>query len=103
MALVRGKEVKEGPKQLPKNEKLWNMVVMQAKSRFNKYPSPAAAHWVRAKYTSLGGQMVDHEKQKDPRMIDQRQRILDKQESLKKQQVRKPVKKVVKKRLNQIP
>jgi hypothetical protein len=51
MALVRGKEVKEGPKQLPKNEKLWNMVVMQAKSRFNKYPSPAAAHWVRAKYT----------------------------------------------------
>jgi hypothetical protein len=47
--------------------------------------------------------MVDHEQQKDPRMIDNRQRILDKQESLKKQQVKKPVKKVVKKRLNQIP
>jgi hypothetical protein len=61
MALITGREVKKGPKQIPYNQKLWNMLVTQAKSRFNKYPSPAAAHWVHSRYLQMGGKFVTSE------------------------------------------
>jgi hypothetical protein len=91
MALIQGKSVQEGPKQLPANPKLWNMYVAQAKSRFRVYPSPAAAHWVHAHYTQVGGQFVDSEKKIDPRMRDYVQEKMDKQIADKKQKVTKPV------------
>jgi len=65
MALIRGQEVKEGPKQVPANPRLYNMITTQAKTRFAKYPSPAAAHWVHAKYIQMGGKFVDSKKEKD--------------------------------------
>lgn len=91
MALIRGKEVKEGPKQLPANPKLWNMYVAQAKSRFRVYPSPAAAHWVHTRYVQVGGKFVDSEKQIDPRFRDYVQERMDKQLASKKKKVTKPV------------
>ena len=59
MALIRGKEVKETPHQEPANPKLYNMITMQAKTKFAKYPSPAAAHWVHTRYAQLGGRYVN--------------------------------------------
>ena len=48
--------------QVPSNPKLWNMLVVQAKSKFRVYPSPAASHWVHAEYTKKGGQFVESKK-----------------------------------------
>ena len=39
----------------PTNPRLWNIVVMQAKARFHKWPSPAASHWAHEKYKQMGG------------------------------------------------
>lgn len=91
MALIRGQEVKAGPKQLPANPKLWNMYVAQAKSRFRVYPSPAAAHWVHTRYVQVGGKFVDSEKQIDPRFRDYVQERIDEQLASKKKKVTKPV------------
>jgi len=98
MALIKGQEVKETPHQYPANPRLWNLITTQAKTRFAKYPSPAAAHWVHAKYIQLGGQFVDREKDVDPRMRDRAQEAMDKKEEKQKASVRKDVlKKVTKK------
>jgi len=91
MALIRGKEVKEGPKQLPANPRLYNMVVVQAKSRFSKYPSPAAAHWVHTHYLQLGGKFVDSKKDIDPRNRDRVQDAIDKKKEDMKKKVTHPV------------
>lgn len=91
MALIKGKEVQESPTQYPANPKLWNMITTQAKTRFAKYPSPAAAHWVHAKYLQLGGKFVDSKKQVDPRFRDYAQEKMDKEEELRKKKVTKPV------------
>lgn len=91
MALIRGKEVKEGPKQYPANPKLWNMMVAQAKSRFRVYPSPAAAHWVHSHYSQLGGQFVGREKDIDPRFRDYMQEAMDKKEAEQRKKISKPV------------
>jgi hypothetical protein len=91
MALIRGKEVKEGPKQIPANPRLYNMVVTQAKSRFAKYPSPAAAHWVHSHYIQMGGKFVDSKKQIDPRNRDRVQEAIDKKKEEYKKKVTKPV------------
>jgi len=95
MALIQGKEVKKGPKQLPANPKQWNMIVAQAKTRFTKYPSPAAAHWVHAKYVSLGGKFVDKKSEVDPRFRDYVQEEKDKKEEESKNKVTKQVTKKV--------
>jgi hypothetical protein len=87
MALIRGQEVKETKHQEPANPKLWNMVTTQAKVRFAKYPSPAAAHWVHTKYIQLGGSFVDSKKDVDPRFRDYAQEKIDKQEEKAKQKV----------------
>jgi len=91
MALIRGQEVKEGPKQIPANPRLYNMVVVQAKSRFSKYPSPAAAHWVHTKYEQMGGKYVTSKKDVDPRNRDRVQEAIDKKKEESKKKVTKPV------------
>jgi hypothetical protein len=91
MALISGREVKEGPKQYAANPKLWNMYVAQAKSRFRTYPSPAAAHWVHSHYAMVGGKFVDRESQIDPRFRDYVQESIDKRIAAQKQKVTKDI------------
>jgi hypothetical protein len=45
--------------QKPANEKLWNMVIAQAKAKYSTYPNPAASHWVHEKYVQSGGKFID--------------------------------------------
>lgn len=71
MALIRGKEVKaDAGTEYPANPRLWNMVTTQARSKFSKYPSPAAAHWVRTHYSQMGGKFVASKKDVDPKNRD---------------------------------
>ena len=91
MALIQGKSVQEGPKQLPANPKLWNMYVAQAKARFRVYPSPASAHWVHSHYAQTGGKFVDKASQIDPRFRDYVQERMDAQIAAKKEKVTKNV------------
>lgn len=91
MALIQGKSVQEGPRQLPANPKLWNMYVAQAKSKFRTYPSPAAAHWVHSHYAQVGGKFVTSTKDIDPRFRDYVQESIDKRIAAQKQKVTKPV------------
>lgn len=51
------------PHQVPTNQRLWQMIIMQAKARFATYPSPGASHWVHEEYVKHGGQFatVDQE------------------------------------------
>lgn len=46
-------------KQVPANQKLWQMIIMQAKAKFATYPSPGASHWVHSEYIKHGGQFVE--------------------------------------------
>jgi hypothetical protein len=91
MALISGKEVKKGPKQLPANPKLYNMITVQARSKFRTYPSPAAAHWVHTRYSQLGGQYVDSKKKIDPRFRDYEHEKREKEEQAKKKKVTKDI------------
>lgn len=43
------------------NQRLYAMVVMQAKAKYRIYPSPGASHWVHKRYLELGGKYVDSE------------------------------------------
>lgn len=45
--------------QKPANEKLWNMVIAQAKAKYSTYPNPAASHWVHERYVQSGGKFTD--------------------------------------------
>ena len=47
---------------VPTNEKLYAMVVTQAKAKYRIYPSPGASHWVHRRYLELGGRFEDSEK-----------------------------------------
>lgn len=47
---------------VPMNEKLYAMVVGQAKAKYRIYPSPGASHWVHQRYLELGGKFEDSEK-----------------------------------------
>lgn len=67
------------------------MVVTQAKSRFSKYPSPAAAHWVHGRYVQMGGKFVTSKKDIDPRNRDYAKEAQDKREESLKKKVTKPV------------
>lgn len=99
MALIKGKEVKETPKEYPANPRLWNMITTQARTKFAKYPSPAAAHWVRTQYEMKGGKFVGSKKDVDPRMRDVAEE--KKEDKLKKEKgrVTKDVKKTVTKKV----
>jgi hypothetical protein len=46
---------------VPVNEKLYAMVVTQAKARYRIYPSPGASHWVHRRYLELGGKFIASE------------------------------------------
>lgn len=41
--------------EIPLNEKLWTMVVFQAKTKYHPYPSPGASAWAHRHYIELGG------------------------------------------------
>ena len=43
----------------PLNQKLYAMVVTQAKAKYRIYPSPGASHWVHRRYLELGGKFED--------------------------------------------
>lgn len=45
--------------QVPTNARLWQMIIMQAKAKFAKYPSPGASHWVHSEYVKHGGQFAE--------------------------------------------
>ena len=45
--------------QVPVNQKLYAMVVTQAKQKYRIYPSPGASHWVHKRYLELGGKFID--------------------------------------------
>lgn len=47
---------------VPTNEKLYAMVVTQAKAKYRIYPSPGASHWVHRRYLELGGKFEDSTK-----------------------------------------
>ena len=89
--LIRGQEVKKGPTGVPANPKMYNSIVVQAKSKFAKYPSPAAAHWVHTKYTQMGGKFVQSKSEIDPRFRDYVKEEQDKKEAMQKKKVTKPV------------
>lgn len=45
--------------QVATNQKLYAMVVNQAKQKYRIYPSPGASHWVHKRYLELGGKFED--------------------------------------------
>ena len=47
---------------VPLNEKLYALVVSQAKAKYRIYPSPGASHWVHRRYLELGGRFEDSAK-----------------------------------------
>lgn len=91
MALISGKSVQQGPKQIAANPRLYNLIVAQAKSKFSKYPSPAAAHWVHSQYAMKGGKYVTSKKDIDPRMRDYVEEKKDKEKKKILKKVAKPV------------
>jgi hypothetical protein len=67
---------------IPTNEKLYAMVVSQAKAKYRIYPSPGASHWVHRRYLELGGKFEDSEKIAERkalmrRVIEQRQAVAE--------------------------
>ena len=90
MALIRGKEAKETEEREPANPKLWNMIKVQAATRFSKN-SPARGHWIHSKYNAMGGQYVNSKREVDPRLRDYVAEAQDKKEKEQKKKVTKPV------------
>lgn len=43
---------------VPANQKLWNMLVIQARAKFPKWPSLPASRWVHQQYVQRGGRFV---------------------------------------------
>lgn len=39
----------------PQNQRLWGMLVAQAKTKFNEWPSLPASKWVHSEYVKKGG------------------------------------------------
>lgn len=46
---------------VPTNEKLYGLVVTQAKAKYRIYPSPGASAWVHRRYLELGGKFESSE------------------------------------------
>ena len=51
--------------QQPQNQRLWSMLVAQARTKFAKYPSLPASKWVHSEYVKKGGQFVVHARETD--------------------------------------
>jgi predicted acyl esterase len=90
MAYIQGKAVQEGPKQIPANPRLYNMVRVQATSRFSK-ESPSKGHWIHTKYDQMGGKYVKSKKEIDPRNRDLLAEKQEKEKDKVKKKVTKPV------------
>lgn len=90
MAYIQGKAVQEGPKQIPANPRLYNMVRAQATTRFSK-ESPSKGHWIHTKYNQMGGKYVTSKKDIDPRNRDLVEEKKEKQEEKSKKKVTIPV------------
>ena len=43
----------------PANEKLYAMIVAQARAKYSNYPNPGASHWVHKRYIESGGKFID--------------------------------------------
>lgn len=69
--------------QIPANTKMWDMLIAQAKTKFDKWPSPTASNWVHSKYVQLGGKFVE-----STRELNRKERK-DRAESEKKNQERR--------------
>jgi hypothetical protein len=78
--------------QKPANEKLWAMVIAQAKAKYSTYPNPAASHWVHERYVQSGGKFIDSN---DP--VEQRKKLQEKQFNKTRKEKTENVKKSVKK------
>lgn len=52
---------------VPVNQKLWNMLVVQARARFPKWPSLPASKWVHTQYVRHGGQFTTGQPKAAPR------------------------------------
>jgi hypothetical protein len=90
MAYIQGRAVQEGPKQIPANPRLYNMVRVQAGSRFSK-ESPSRAHWIKTKYNQMGGKYVTSKKDIDPRNRDLVEEKKEKEKEKVMKKVTKPV------------
>jgi hypothetical protein len=90
MALIKGKGVKEGPDLVPANPKLYNLIVVQAGTRFSKQ-SPAKAHWIHAKYLQMGGKFVPSKKDVDPRMRDYAHEAMEKKKEEALARIKRPI------------
>jgi hypothetical protein len=90
MAYIQGKAVQEGPKQIPANPRLYNMVRVQASTRFSK-ESPSKGHWIHTKYNQMGGKYVTSKKEIDPRNRDLVTEKKEKEEEKNKKKVVKSV------------
>ena len=44
---------------VPTNEKLWALIVTQARAKYTNYPNPGASHWVHQEYIKNGGKFVE--------------------------------------------
>lgn len=53
--------------QIPANQKLWNMLIAQAKTHFRVWPSAAASAWVHQHYVNMGGRFVESTKALKPK------------------------------------
>jgi len=47
----------------PANEKLYLMIVAQAKAKYSNYPNPGASHWVHERYIQSGGRFIETNEQ----------------------------------------
>jgi len=45
--------------QVPANEKLWKLIVTQARAKYTNYPNPGASHWVHQQYLKHGGRFIE--------------------------------------------
>lgn len=73
----------------PTNERLWHMLVVQAKAKFVKFPSPTASAWVHHKYVQMGGRFVDtHKEAQRKRAVKAAKDIADKHREARKKHKR---------------
>lgn len=53
--------------EIPQNQRLWNMLVAQARAKFPKYPSLPASKWVHQEYLKKGGRFISSTREEKDR------------------------------------
>jgi hypothetical protein len=74
---------------VPKNQKLWAMIVVQARAKYHPYPSPGASHWVHKKYVEMGGEFIHTDENTRQADIHRRQFLKKRKELLAKRHAKK--------------